>query len=788
MKITTFASWSRRWQKLRAVPREGVEVSARSAGGIARSAAPSLRLRGLVVRWCAAARGRDPRETLVHDAFDTNEGATVRIESRGAARKPGGGAARRGRDETVARVRPVPLCIMLLLLAGAGALAQGQDPDDAAGISLEVEPDALTLEVGETAQVSATVRDADGAVVEDAQVMYYSRARRSVGVTREGRVEAYRPGEFTLIVLVPADPEDTSRRPRARVRAEIPVTVPLPPIATVAFAGAPAKFYAGTAPRLEVALTDAVGAGRDDAVAFATSDPGVATIDRFGVLALHRAGTVDVTATVESVSGTLTIDVEENPVTSLDLHASTGAARTGDVIRFTAVAKDARGLSVRGVPVRFAVGGATAPAIIAAGAPAQIAEDGRFVAERSGTYTVIATSGTHVATRTVSIEPRDVQRDVEVIGRGKVLDRRSSDLWVWEGTDGRDYAITGTWGADGHTFFWDVSDPANIEKVQEVQVDARTVNDVKVSEDGQVAVISREGASNRRNGFVVLGAGNPREGVPVLSEFTDQLTGGVHNIFIAEDHVFALSAGRRYDVVSIENPREPERVGRFELDTPGHSVHDVWVSDGVAFSSNWSDGVVAVDIGGGGRGGTPERPVELGRYAYPSGWNHAAFPYRSQSTGAFYLFAGDEAYPYGGLAQGRDDDERRVPFRAAGWIHVIDWSDWDDPREVARYQVPEAGTHNFWIEDDILYVGFYYPGGLRVVDVSGDLMGDLYRQGREIARFVPFEPDGYAPNAPFVWGPQPYKGHIFFTDYNSGLWAVRLKEKTGPGRVLGEPR
>ena len=346
-----------------------------------------------------------------------------------------GGATRGGRRRWRAPVRRFPLAALLAVACG-GVLAAGQDQDQDrdAGLSLEVEPAELTLEVGGTVQLSTTVRDAAGAVVDDARVMYYSRARRSVGVTRDGRVEAYRPGEFTLIVLVPADPEDTGRLPRARVRAEVPVTVPLPPIASVAFAGVPAKFYAGTAPRLEVAVTDAVGTDRADlAVAFTTSDPDVATMDRFGVLALHRAGTVDVTATVESASDTLSIEVEENPVTSLELQASTDAARTGDVIRFTAVAKDARGLSVRGVPVRFAAGGTTAPGIIAAGAPAQIAADGRFVAERSGTYTVIATSGSHVATRTVSIEPRDVQRDIEVVGRGKVLDRRSSDLWVWEG-------------------------------------------------------------------------------------------------------------------------------------------------------------------------------------------------------------------------------------------------------------------------------------------------------------------------------------------------------------------
>ena len=87
--------------------------------------------------------------------------------------------------------------------------------------------------------------------------------------------------------------------------------------------------------------------------------------------------------------------------------------------------------------------------------------------------------------------------------------------------------------------------------------------------------------------------------------------------------------------------------------------------------------------------------------------------------------------------------------------------------------MPEAGTHNIWVEDDILYVG-YYAGGLRVVDVSGELMGDLYRQGREIAYFKSLDPEGFVPNAPLVWGAQPYKGNIFFVDGHSGLWAVRL--------------
>ena len=55
----------------------------------------------------------------------------------------------------------------------------------------------------------------------------------------------------------------------------------------------------------------------------------------------------------------------------------------------------------------------------------------------------------------------------------------------------------------------------------------------------------------------------------MLARYDDQLTGGVHNIFIYQDHIYALSAGQRYDVINIEDPTNPHRVGTFELDTPG---------------------------------------------------------------------------------------------------------------------------------------------------------------------------------------------------------------------------
>ena len=67
-------------------------------------------------------------------------------------------------------------------------------------------------------------------------------------------------------------------------------------------------------------------------------------------------------------------------------------------------------------------------------------------------------------------------------------------------------------------------------------MDARNVNDVKVSEDGKIGVITREGASNRKNGFVLLDVSDPYD-VKIISAFNDDLTGGVHNTFIYDNHV-----------------------------------------------------------------------------------------------------------------------------------------------------------------------------------------------------------------------------------------------------------
>jgi hypothetical protein len=657
----------------------------------------------------------------------------------------------------------------LTLLGAGGALAQAQDPGGKG--RLTVAPASLTLDVGGKTRLATSVVDAAGRRIEPETIVFLSDALRSVTAAADGTVEAVQPGQYVVTVIARAGGEALTVR--------VPVTVRFPPAARIEIHPAGERLYVGSAVRHEAVVFDRSGAERPDLdVVWQSSTPEVASVDARGLVTARRPGDVVLVAGSGDARAERRYRVAANPIATLEVTADAEEVRTGDVVRFRALARNASGAVVDDATVTFAVvpqkgvpathrpeverfrEGTVQHERVPRVPSAEIDPQGQFVAEDPGEFTVMAVGPGVAGYRTIRVRPREVSRRVELIGRGSVTDVRTSDLWVWEGPDGRDYAVTGTHSANGEAHFWDVTDPANIVAIDTVRVDARTVNDVKVSEDGRIAVISREGASTRRNGIVILDVSNPRA-VEQLAVFDDQLTAGVHNLFIANRHVYVVNNLQRLDVISIEDPRAPRRVGSFEVDTPAHLIHDVWVVDGVA-------------------GGSPSNPVRFASYAYPVDVTGdvsfavptpSAFPYRSP-TGKFYVFVGDESFRP--VATNRP--EGAPEFEMTGYIHVVDFTDPANPEEVARFQVPEAGSHNYWVQGDTLYAAFY-NGGLRVVDISGELKGDLYAQGREMASYLPFDPKGKTANSPRTWGAQPHKGNIFMADNNSGLWAVRLEPK-----------
>jgi hypothetical protein len=110
----------------------------------------------------------------------------------------------------------------------------------------------------------------------------------------------------------------------------------------------------------------------------------------------------------------------------------------------------------------------------------------------------------------------------------------------------------------------------------------------------------------------------------------------------------------------------------------------------------------------------------------------------------------------------------------------VDVSDLANPREVAFFTVTGAGTHNFSVDEPngFLYAA-YYNGGVRVLDVRGDLgtceaaakaqdgRCNLQLMGREAARGLL---DRGMPV--FIWGVQHVGAHVYASDMLNGLWKL----------------
>jgi hypothetical protein len=435
---------------------------------------------------------------------------------------------------------------------------------------------------------------------------------------------------------------------------------------------------------------------------------------------------------------------------------------------------DAGGAAIAEPPVRWSVSGGSAA----------VHPDGAFVAESPGTYLVSAIAGTVSATASVSVAPRVHARRLE-----RVASRIWSDLSVAEHWAIGNVLYVST--LSDRVYAFDITDPANPVLTDSVQVDARIINDVSTSADGKIAVITREGASSRRNGIVFLDLADPLH-PKVLSEFTETVTGGVHSAFVNGTHVYLTDdATGSMRVIDFSDPRNPRQVARWEtpllrgVEQPqaageglafsiGRYLHDVYVKDGLAYLAYWRDGLVILDVGAGIAGGSPSDPKLVSRFAYNVAdyyppdriaGTHTAFRYGN------YVFVGDEVFPP------VFDTDSRERIETMGIVHVIDVSDIRAPKKVAEYGM-QGAAHNLWVDDDVLYIGAY-EGGVRALDVSGELRGDLVAQGREIGAVFTGDPNGFRPNLPMAWGAQPHRGFVFATDLNSGVWVLRLTPRPG---------
>ncbi len=661
--------------------------------------------------------------------------------------------------------------VAALLAPAAPAAITAQQAAPVPG-RLVISPARPSVMVGDSVRITAQLVDAQGKVVEGAKILFADASSSETGgINREGMFSGVAMGPSPIVVTGVV----TGQKP---VIQRVTVQVLPGAAARIELEPRPARLLAGQVARISRRVLAANGDQRTDVPTWRSSAPNVVKVVGDGVLEAVSPGKATVTATSGAATATLDLEVPRATLASVTVSPGTAQARTGDVVRFAAAAKDAAG----------AVIGGLTPSWSFAPGQGQVDPDGGFVAYEPGTYTVTAQLGSRVGTATVTVAARDVRRKATVVGTMVRTKFPTSEVWVHP--NGK-VAYLGTHLGGDRFYTIDISNPSSPVIVDSVQSNTRLVNDLMTSADGKVLVFTREGAADRKNGIVICTLDDPLH-PKIVSEFTEGVTGGVHSTFIYTQprygtHIYLTNdATGAVHVIDINDPAHPKEVAQWK--TPradlGRYVHDIDVQDGLLYGSWWNDGLVILDIGNGIKGGSPSNPQFVSQYkydlnslykqveqTYSPGFirgTHTAWRHKN------YVFIADEVFSQ---ESGQDLFQGKVS-RAYGRLQVLDVTDIYKPKSVAWYEPEFGGVHNVWIAGDTLYMGAY-NAGFRTFDIGGELRGDLRAQGREMAFVNPVDGKGFLPNAAMTWGVVVKNGLAFVNDFNNGLFIVKMEPKPG---------
>jgi hypothetical protein len=643
---------------------------------------------------------------------------------------------------------------------------------------IEVQPASRTITAGDSVRLMIRALDASGAPLPNAVLYVQLRGGEGEGALdpASGWLVASSIGKFPLALsaTVPGS------RPFVDTTSTEFDVVPGPAV-RMELAPSSATIVDGQSLRVGALAFSKANDRTFDPVRWQSSRPRIVAVDGDGTITGLAPGRSTVTVSVRGASASLDVRVVSGTgIAKLAIRPAKPSVRQGDVVAFSAEARDAAGHPVAGLR----------PGWSFAPGDGQLDADGRFVAYRPGAYTVTASLGRRTATTTVTVEERDVRRSVTVVGRLPRTAFSTSEVWIHP--NGK-VAYLGTHQGGDRLYAIDITDPGKPVVVDSIMANTRLVNDMQTTADGNVMVFTREGAADRKNGIVIADTRDPLH-PKEIAQFTDGVAAGVHSVYIYENpkfgrYVFITNDGTgAIDIVNLSDPAHPTRAGEWHTDRPDAAryVHDLDIVDGLMYASYWNDGLVILDIGNGKWGGRPDKPVLVSQFKYNldslykevedvsrpgfQRGTHTAWRQR----GGKYVFIADEVYRNGDIKGARGPSSSRM----YGTLQVIDVSDIEHPRSVAWYTPENGGVHNVWQVADTLYLGAY-DAGFHVFDISGELKGDLRAQHREMASLNTADMGGAVPNAAFDWGVvvNPTDGLAYVNDFNNGLWVVRVDPK-----------
>ncbi len=220
--------------------------------------------------------------------------------------------------------------------ATVGVTAATPPPGPVTSITLS--PSAITGVPGNTTQISATLKDANGNVVTGV-VLAWSTSNTGVAtVSSNGVVTLVKQGAATITAST------------GSVTATIGATVNAAPVASISLSPASVSGVPGNTTQVSAVPKDASGnAVTGQSVSWASADATIANVSSAGLVTLKKQGSTTVTASDGSITATVTVTVNAAPLASIALSPTSLTGVAGNSAQLSAVPEDASGNTVSGV-------------------------------------------------------------------------------------------------------------------------------------------------------------------------------------------------------------------------------------------------------------------------------------------------------------------------------------------------------------------------------------------------------------------------------------------------------
>lgn len=249
--------------------------------------------------------------------------------------------------------------------------------------SVIVSPDSVGIIVGQTAQLTATVKTASGTVISGAVVTWTIDNGSIASVSSNGLVTGLAVGKAAITA--------TSGAAHARV----PVTVAPVPANKVIVSPSSITLLVTQTSQFSAVVTDSLGnplSGR--AITWSSSRTAIATVSGSGLVTAVAPGVDTIKATSSGITGFGVVTVKLVPVASVQVTPSTAPLFVGDTVRLTATTYDSVGGVLTGRTITWS---SAAPGI------ASVSATGLVTGVSPGGAVIKATSEGQVGTATITV-------------------------------------------------------------------------------------------------------------------------------------------------------------------------------------------------------------------------------------------------------------------------------------------------------------------------------------------------------------------------------------------------